>query len=95
MRTSPTAPQGALPIALGQRAAVLDPPRKVPELGRQNGSLDVVEQRRETVVVVLPGLPILAVEPEQGDGAGDVRVVRRHRSAVPQRTEHLEGVKEL
>ena len=57
-----------------------------------HGGLDVIEERRVAVIVILPGLSVLTVVAQPTDCQRQVRIVSRHRAAVTESSEDLEGV---
>src|SRR5262245_48316110 len=80
------------PVAVGNGPPMLDPARKVVQLYVEHSRLDVVQQRRGSVVVILPSLSIFAVVPEQAGHAGHIGLVGRDGSAIPKTAENFEWI---
>src|SRR5208282_1104007 len=62
------------------------------QLHAQDRGLHVVEQCSLPVIVVLPGLAILAVVPQPGRHPRDVQIVGRQGAAVAEPAQHLERI---
>src|SRR5438093_10468409 len=71
---------------------MLDPFRHVAQLDVENGCLNVVEERRVAMIVILTGLAILAVVAQTPDGERQVCIVRCHRAAVSKSSEEFKGI---